>query len=513
MTIGIDIGGTHTDGVFVNLEGKLLHSIKVSTTRPLELGFSECLKHLLHSIDKREVKTVVVGSTHAMNALLEGKKLAQIGLIRLAGHAPEFFPPAFDWPKELRHQIVIGCEQVNGGYECDGRALTPLNKKEIASAIASLLQKKAQGLVVQGVFSPLYPEQELEVGELIREIAPEVSLTLSHEIGGMGFLERENGALLNCALMPLMCESFHSLSQVVASLGMEAEVFLTQNQGSRLCFEEALKFPLKTLSAGPTNSFIGAAKLEGLLEAIVVDIGGTSTDVGVVKKGFPRKQLQGASIAGIPLSYQMPDVISVSLGGGTLFKASQCGYQMTQESCAHELRNKGYSFGGSSLTLTDLAIALGHVAIEGASSLRGLPCDTHEARTLLKSAYDKVEKMIQKARGPESDTPVIFVGGGASLFPREWLPENVLIPKLSGVANAYGAALAEISATFETVFSLSDKEEALSLLKEKTLIELARLGGEPNEARLVDLQVIPYHYMPGGKARGVVTCAARPKKQ
>jgi N-methylhydantoinase A/oxoprolinase/acetone carboxylase beta subunit len=508
MKIGIDIGGTHTDGVIVDETGKLLHSVKVATTHPLEKGFIACLKTLLsNGVQKKEIKTIVVGSTHAMNALLEGKRLAKVGLIRLAGQKTELFPPTYDWPSSLIEKVLAGYEQVNGGYECDGRTITPLNKQEVTAAAEKLLQKGAVSFVVQGAFSPVYPHQEWEVGELLQALYPEIPLTLSHQLGGMGFLERENGALLNGALIPLMKEGFDRLAQSVSSLGLETKIFLTQNQGSRVTIAEALRFPIKTLSAGPTNSFIGAARLEGLHDAVVVDIGGTSTDVGVVKQGFPRKQLQGASIAGIPLGYQMPDVISISLGGGSLLKKSSSVYQFTGESCARELRQRALSFGGDELTLTDVAISHGHLTIEGAMPLN----IDGAAAPLLRAAFEKVQKLIERAKGPDLSLPVLFVGGGALLFPRDWLSENTLIPASCGVANAYGAALAEVSATLEITFALSEKEKAMEALHEKGKKEVERLGGNALQARLVDMQVVPYHYMPGGKARGVITMAAPPK--
>ena len=140
-------------------------------------------------------------------------------------------------------------------------------------------------------------------------------------------------------------------------LHIHAPIFFTQNNGTILSLDEALKFPIKTISAGQNNSFIGATKLAKLADAIVVDIGGTSTDCGVVINGFPIKSLGISRIAGVLLSFSAPNVISISLGGGSLITVdSVWQIQIGPKSVEYNLYSRSLSFGGDIMTLADSVI-------------------------------------------------------------------------------------------------------------------------------------------------------------
>ena len=123
--------------------------------------------------------------------------------------------------------------------------------------------------------------------------------------------------MLNSALKNVIATGFASIEDVLKQLNLKASLWLTQNNGSLLSLSEALEFPIKTIGAGPTNSFMGASRLCGINEAIVVDIGGTSTDIGIVEGGYARSSLQAAAIGGVALHFAMPDMISLALGGGS----------------------------------------------------------------------------------------------------------------------------------------------------------------------------------------------------
>lgn len=104
----------------------------------------------------------------------------------------------------------------------------------------------------------------------------------------MGFIERENSTILNAALKKVMTEVFSGLTATASEFGLACPFWITQNNGSILTSTQAIKYPVLTIAADPTNSFIGGRKLTQLKDAIVIDIGGTSTDIGIIRKGFPR---------------------------------------------------------------------------------------------------------------------------------------------------------------------------------------------------------------------------------
>jgi N-methylhydantoinase A/oxoprolinase/acetone carboxylase beta subunit len=139
---------------------------------------------------------------------------------------------------------------------------------------------------VSGVFSPCRVDQEIRVGEIIREESITAFITLSHEIAGLGFSERENASVLNACLRPLATRTIGALQDHLPS---GVPFFLTKNTGTLLSSEDSTRWPVFTFASGPTNSMIGAAYLSGINNAVVIDVGGTSMDIGVIVDGRPRQ--------------------------------------------------------------------------------------------------------------------------------------------------------------------------------------------------------------------------------
>lgn len=125
--------------------------------------------------------------------------------------------------------------------------------------------------------------------------------------------------------------------------------------------EYALRYPILTIACGPTNSIRGAAHLSGLSNALVVDIGGTTTDIGVLAQGFPRQSSAAVEIGGVRTNFRMPDILSIGIGGGTIVRAYGAGETVTvgPDSVGYELLKRGRIFGGDTLTATDVAVKLG----------------------------------------------------------------------------------------------------------------------------------------------------------
>jgi N-methylhydantoinase A/oxoprolinase/acetone carboxylase beta subunit len=494
--IGIDIGGTNTDGVLIDHNQKIKAKIKVPTTPDVSVGFKMCLQYLLK--DHPEVRAIILGTTQATNAILEGKDLYKVGILRIAGQKPDSLPSGYGWPLALKTKVIAGCETINGGFECDGREITPFNRKEANEAIRRLKNQGAEGIAIVGVFSPLNREQE----QMAAEEAGEMPYSISSDLGGIGFIERENSTILNVALKKVMAKGFSDLKSVSPSIPL----FLTQNDGSVIPLEKAIEAPILTISAGPTNSFRGGARLAGYDNGIIIDIGGTSTDMGVILQGFPKRSLQSSDIGGVRLNFAMPDVLSIALGGGSIIKGEQIG----PESVARELLSQAQAFGGSQLTLTDLAIATKTVTIPGAD-VGKITFSPKDAKAILRQAFLTLEKTLNAARTVDPNLPLILVGGGASLFPKEWLTHFV-IPQDFGVANAYGAALSEISGSIDKVVSLEKRDHVLEELRRAAIEKAVINGADPNKVRLIDQSIIPYHYIPGQMARITLRASGPPSK-
>lgn len=495
FTVGVDIGGTNTDAVLVSPEKTIVAGVKKPTTQEIDEGFGKAIAHLLETVEPQAITGVFVGTTHATNALLQREDLYRVGLIRIAGHAPETIPPCFGWPDDLKQAMFAGSVAIGGGFECDGTPITPFCLEEAKRAVQTLIAQGAESLAIVGVFSPLYPEQE----RAIQAIAP-CPVSLSHEIGGVGIIERENSTLLNAALKKPLAKGFRRLKTRLEALGVAAQIFLTQNNGTILPLEKALEYPILTISAGPTNSFIGGAKLSGLKNAVIVDIGGTSTDVGIVHEGFPRRSLECSNIGGVALNFPMPDVLSVAIGGGSYI--SIVPPAIGPRSCGKNIVQEAICFGGASLTLTDLAVACDPKLIAGA-----MPVECPYAAEILQLGAKRIEALVEKIAGKETNLPVIVVGGGAALFRAFLDPTRYIIPENAGVANALGAALSEIAYTIDKVASLADREKTLQEMTQQCIDGAIREGASAATTRIVDLQTIPYHYIPGHLARVIVTAS------
>ena len=504
--IGMDIGGTNTDAVLVDEQNKIVWSVKTTTTEDISLGFEAALNNLIEraSISPEQIQGVFLGTTHATNAILQKRDLFRVGVIRIAGQRPETLPVAFAWPEELKNAVIGGAETISGGLECHGDTLTDLCKDEIRKAIESLLEKEVDSIAIIGVFSPLNGYQEQVVSDWIKEIAgSDFPISLSHEIGGIGFIERENSTILNAALKRVMQKGFYSLQAACTALKLTCPLMITQNDGSLIEIQRAIDYPVLTISAGPTNSFIGGAKLAGLENTIVVDIGGTSTDIGLVRKGFPIRSLNKSNIGGVSLNFSVPDVLSIALGGGSTVCFDIDQPIIGPNSVAKELTSRALCFGGDKLTLTDIALCMGNLEIkESNPDLVCLGLDS--AKVVFKKIKAQLDVLIANIQGENKDIPVVFVGGGSALLPSSYFQEGYQMPSFFNVANAYGAALSEISGTIDTVVSLQNREEILNQLYEKAKKKAIDQGARPETLRLIDQQIIPYSYVPNQMARVVI---------
>ena len=261
----------------------------------------------------------MLGTTHATNAIVERRGLSRVGAIRLSSPSGHAIPPFIEWPQDLLDALGCPWAIVKGGYEYNGAPISRPDKDEIRRALEEISKKGIEALAVSGAFSPISEEQEMLVEDLAHEVlGKSFPVTRSREIGSIGLIERENAAVLNAAIRSLAEKAYSSFQNVLAGHGIKAELFITQNDGTLMSIEYAKRYPVLTIASGPTNSLRGAAFLSGLKNAIVVDVGGTTTDVGVLSNGFPRESSSAVEMGGVRTNFRMPDLVSIGLGGGSL---------------------------------------------------------------------------------------------------------------------------------------------------------------------------------------------------
>src|SRR5215469_15018 len=337
--IGIDVGGTNTDAVLL-ADGRVVHAVKTPTTEDVTGGIVAALDLLRRNpeVAHGKIDGVVIGTTHFINAVVQRRHLGRVAAVRIGMPASASLPPFCDWPKDLASLCCGEVFMLEGGHDYDGREIMPFDEMAMR-AVARRVRDEGIGAVgISSIFSPLDPSHEERAAEILSAECPDAAVTLSHRLGRIGLLERENATLLNAALAGLAQVTIAGFRAAIAASGIDAPLFITQNDGTVMAAETAMALPVMSFASGATNSMRGAAFLSGLREAMVVDVGGTSSDVGQLRNGFPREANSVVEVGGVRTLFRMPDLYSIGLGGGSIVRREpltvgpeSVGYRLTRE--------------------------------------------------------------------------------------------------------------------------------------------------------------------------------------
>jgi N-methylhydantoinase A/oxoprolinase/acetone carboxylase beta subunit len=509
MRIGVDVGGTNTDAVL--LSGKtVLGAVKRPTSEDVSSGICEAISALISDCDitPDAIDAVMIGTTHFTNAFVQRRDLVPVYAIRIGFPASRGIPPFSSWPDDLKAAIAGGSAMVPGGFEFDGREISPFDDDAIADCVQDARSKGITQIAVSCIFSQLNAAHEQRAAELIGKLAPELEVSLSSELGRVGLLERENAAIMNASLRPLALRIAAAFRSALADLGIIAPFFVSQNDGTLMGADHMQRYPVLTFAAGPTNSLRGAAWLTGADDAIVVDIGGTTSDIGVLVSSFPRQSTVHVDVGGVRTNFRMPDILSIGLGGGSLVRPSETGVAVGPDSVGFRLRSEALIFGGHTLTASDIAVASGHAEFGDASMVSGLSSDlVCNARAAITSLLADAIDRMKTAPG---DIPMILVGGGSVLVSEK--PNGVstmMCPDHAGVANAIGAAIGQVSGEVDRIYSLVDaesREAALEDAKAQAIAQAVAAGASEGTVEVVNIETVPLQYLPGGATR--IVCRA-----
>ncbi|BBG02847.1 MULTISPECIES: hydantoinase/oxoprolinase N-terminal domain-containing protein [Pseudonocardia] len=510
MRIGIDVGGTNTDAVLLGDDasgsgpGRVLAAVKSSTTDDVTSGIVGALAGLQqrHPFTPSDVEAVMIGTTHFVNALVEARRLAPTAALRLGLPATAALPPMVDWPQRLIGAISGRSYLAHGGHEFDGRHISALDPDEIRLHAADMAAHGVRSVAVSSVFSPVNSEFEVRAAEILaEELGPDVPVSLSHEIGRVGLLERENATIINAALRELAAHIVDALAGAVSGAGIAAPLYLSQNDGTLMDVGYTRRYPVATFASGPTNSMRGAAVLSGLGSCAVVDVGGTTTDVGVLTHGFPREAAVEVSVAGVRTNFRMPDVLSVGIGGGSLVR-SDGAVTVGPDSVGYRLTEKALVFGGDTLTATDIAVAAGRAEIGDGSLVADLAPDL-VAAALDRIATD-VADVVDRMRISADPLPVVAVGGGSVLLP-DGFPGLGAVhrPENFAVANAIGAAIAQVGGEVDRVYAIAPgrRDAVVDEARQEAVDRAVASGADPATVALVDFDEVPIPYLPGNATR------------
>ena len=357
--IGIDVGGTNTDAVLLD-GARVVHAVKAPTTEDVTGGIVAALSRLTRHPDiaGTQVDAIVIGTTHFINAVVQRRHLSKVAAVRVGMPASASLPPFCDWPADLAELVRAEVFMLEGGHDYDGRPIMPFDEAAMRAAARDIRAKGIQSVGVASIFSPLDPAHEELAGDILAEECPGAAVTLSHRLGRIGLLERENAALLNAALAGLARDTIAGFRAAIASSGIDAPLYLTQNDGTVMSADMAMALPVMSFASGATNSMRGAAFLSGLQDAMVVDVGGTSTDIGQLRHGFPREANSVVEVGEVRTLFRMPDLFSLALGGGSIVSPDPLA--VGPHSVGYRLTEAALVFGGRTITATDCAVAGRH---------------------------------------------------------------------------------------------------------------------------------------------------------
>ncbi|KIW11342.1 hypothetical protein PV08_10642 [Exophiala spinifera] len=547
--VGIDVGGTNTDAVLISLSPtKIVASHKAPTTPDVTTGIAEAVRAIVSTsnVPLETISCVIIGTTHFVNAVVQrSPSLQRVGVVRLCGGGEDGFglgmPPFVDFPKDLRLLISTRPFFCQGGHQITGTEISPLDEAELDRVAEELATAGIFNVVISGIYSPLNSAHEKRAGNLIQARLTDICtrsnlnvrprVTLSHRISSVGFLARENAAILNAALRPLAEKTIYGFQKAMRDIfqGSPCTLYLTQNDGSVLSAPDAIDLPIRTFNSGPTNSIRGGEFLWNTAYSdtqgqdtgrkdplVVIDIGGTTSDSGLLlPNGLPRMSSLMSLVGGVRTNFALPAVESIGLGGGSIVRELGETLTVGPDSVGFELSRKARMFGGNILTATDIIAASQLHAPSPSNPLEGfgepglLKDITPDTVKMAKDKMRKiVEEVVDRTKVQKGDIDVLIVGGGALLIDTDKPLAGVrAVRKVKGgeVANAVGAAISRVSGVVDTV---ADTSHQTLKQAQDTVIDMAISAAVENGARrdtmeIAEITILPIQYV-DGKARIII---------
>lgn len=478
--LGIDVGGTNTDAVLIDENRSVVADIKYPTSADIYDGILGAMRTVLDKsgVDPKQINQAMLGTTQCTNAIVERKNLAPIGILRIGAPASTGIRPMVDWADDIR-RIAAGSVIIGGGFEYDGKELAPFDREAAEKFFTDMKEKGVKSIAVSCVFSTVRNDHELEAARLCRQVmGDDVHVSISSEIGLMGLIERENATILNAALWQVAERFTDGFAKSLQDEGItNADVYLSQNDGTLMTMEHARRYPILTVACGPTNSIRGASYLSNLKNAIVVDVGGTTTDLGVIQNGFPRESSVAVTIGGVRTNFRMPDVISIGLGGDVM-------------------------------TATDIAVRCGLTDLGDAERTAGIPQEVADKALAVMRAM--VEDSVDSMKVSNADADLILVGGGSVILPED-IPgaSSVLKPEHFGCANAIGSAISKVSGTYEKLVDYDEtpRDQALENARAAAVDAAVEAGAVRDTVEIIEMEDVPLAYYPGHTSRVKVKAA------
>jgi N-methylhydantoinase A/oxoprolinase/acetone carboxylase beta subunit len=319
LIIGIDTGGTYTDAVLLDSTNGFVQRQAKSVTTPhdLSLGIAHSIEGL-GKIDFNQVSMVSISTTLATNAIVEGHG-GRVALL-LIGYDEELMQQS-----GLSERLPVeGMCYITGGHDVKGDEKAPLDTETACQAIQQY-RGKVDAFAVSGYFSVMNPDHELRIRKMIQEHTS-APVVCGHELTNrLNAMKRVSTAVLNARLIPLIRHLMDSVKKVLEEKGCRAPLMVVKGDGTLISEMEARQHPVDTILSGPAASAIGAEFLANQSNAIVVDMGGTTTDIAILEDGKPWNNPAGAMVGGWQTCVQAADLRTIGIGGDSHIRVKQNG--------------------------------------------------------------------------------------------------------------------------------------------------------------------------------------------
>ena len=470
MRIGLDVGGTHTDAVLVGKEG-IVSSAKVVTDHDDLLNSAlSAFREILGNADAKRIEAITLSTTLTTNALLEDKA-DRVGVIVSSG--PGVNP--------AHHRIGDAYFVVDGSIDHRGEERKPLDKRQLEDAVANCRNQGIRAFAVATKFSTRNPMHELLMESSIDRDADVI--TVGNRLsGGLNFPRRINTAYFNSAVWRIFNEFAYAVAEGICELGLSAPIHVLKADGGTMSFAASRNIPVQSILSGPAASIMGIAALcEIGHDAVVLDIGGTSTDIAVFAAGSPLIEPEGISLHGRPTLVRSLKTESIAIGGDSLLRISN-----DKVTVGPDRSGPCMAAGGKRPALLDALNVAGETAFgdieasrRGISDLAlkaGTSADAiaREAmdisvQTITAAVWSMIEEInerpvytVHELLHAEKIIPsrLFIIGGPAGAFSRSLSQAfglETTVPKLHGVANAIGAALTRSTMDIE-LFADTERE-------------------------------------------------------
>ena len=504
--IGVDVGGTFTDLIKLDQNtGKVRLAKVASTIENQALGVMQSIAEAETNL--KNVALVVHGTTTTTNAVLE-RKLSRTGLITTAG-----FRDVLELGRRTRPQpygmkghflpIIPRDLRLEVGERMDyaGRILIPLNESSVREAGKKLLDQEVESVVVHFLHAYANPEHELRAAEILAEFWPNEYITTGHSLlSESREFERGVTAAVNAAVQPILKRYINKLDSELEAEGYAGELLVMNGNGGTVSAKRVIREAAKTVMSGPASGVIAAAytgTAAGRPNLITYDMGGTSTDVALIRGGEPSVSNEIELEYAMPIHVPMVDVRTIGAGGGSIAKVNDAGLlEVGPHSAGAEPGPICYGRGGNQPTISDANFLLGRLDVTKLKSVSqevdiehirsifqeklGDPLNIDAetaAAAVLQVAITRMAgatRMVSVSLGEDPRDFSLFAFGGAgpmhaTALARELGIPEVIVPARPGITNALGCVVADMKHDFvrtvNSPLNNVDMDEIIGILK------------------------------------------------